>query len=201
MRWSLTNLSMRWAFVSIAEIAQYAGMKTGASLVCVLALLAFDPVVFADPGGTPTTPSSVDAQVDFILDHPLPESEYSQSNRCVFSNEYDAIEILDSRRLLFRGRRGTFWLNQLRFECSSLTKDSVLILEGRGRSICDMDNFRSVPRRGVAQISELTSPQFGMSCMLSQFEQITEAQAMVLRDALARRKYAPAYAPAAAKDE
>jgi hypothetical protein len=180
---------------------QYAGMKTGASSICVLAFWSFHQFVFADGGDTAASPAPLNAQIDFILDHPLPESEYSQSDRCVYANEYDAIEVLDSRRLLFRGRRGAYWLNQLRSECLGLTRDGVLILEGRSRSVCDMDSFRSVPRRAVVQISDLSGAQFGMSCMLGHFEAISEAQAMVLRDALSKPAYVPALKPKANEDD
>ena len=176
-------------------------MKTGALSICVLAFWSFHQIGFADPGDAAAAPTPLDAQIDFILDHPLPESEYSQSDRCVYSNDYDAIEVLDSRRLLFRGRRGAFWLNQLRSECLGLTRDGVLILEGRSRSVCDMDSFKSVPRRAVVQMSDLTGAQFAMSCMLGHFEAITEAQAMVLRDALARPKYLPVHNPKANEDD
>jgi hypothetical protein len=180
---------------------QYAGMKTGASSICVLAFWSFYQIGFADSGDAAAPPTPLDAQIDFILDHPLPESDYSQSDRCVYVNDYEAIEVLDSRRLLFRGRRGSFWLNQLRSECLGLTRDGVLILEGRNRSICDMDSFRSVPRRAVVQMSDLTNAQFAMNCMLGHFEAISEAQAMVLRDALSRPTYRPAQKPKANEDD
>jgi hypothetical protein len=176
-------------------------MKTGASLICVLAFWSFYQIGFADPGDAAASRTPPNEQIDFILDHPLPESEYAQSERCVYTNEYDAIEVLDTRRLLFRGRRGTFWLNQLRSDCLGLTRDAVLILEKRNRNVCDMDSFRSVPRRAVVQISDLGSSQFGMSCMLGHFELITEAQAMVLRDALSRPAYLPAQMPKANEDD
>lgn len=176
-------------------------MKTGASSICVLAFWSFHQIGFADPADTAASPTPLNAQIDFILDHPLPESEYSQSDRCVYSNEYDAIEVLDSRRLLFRGRRGAFWLNQLRSECLGLTRDGVLILEARSRSVCDMDSFRSVPRSALVQMSDLASAQFGMSCMLGHFEAITEAQAMVLRDAFSKPTYLPAKKPKAIEDD
>jgi hypothetical protein len=176
-------------------------MKTGASSICVLAFWSFHQIGFADPGDAAASPAPLNAQIDFILDHPLPESEYSQSDRCVYTNEYDAIEVLDSRRLLFRGRRGAYWLNQLRSECHGLSRDGVLILDGRGRSVCDMDSFRSVPRGAVVQMSDLSGAQFGMSCMFGHFEAISEAQAMVLRDALSKPAYVPAQKPKANEDD
>lgn len=178
---------------------QYAGMKAGASSICALAFWSFHQIGFADPGEAAASP--LDAQIDFILEHPLPESEYSRSDRCVYTNDYDVIEVLDSRRLLFRGRRGAFWLNQLRSECSGLTRDGVLIFESRSRGVCDMDSFHSVPRMAVVRISDLGGAQFGASCMLGHFESITEAQAIVLRDALARPVYGPAHEPKANDDD
>ena len=75
--------------------------------MCLLALWSAHQVGFADPVAAPgTSPTQLDAQIDFILDHPLPESEYSRSNSCVTTNNYESVEVLGTRHLLFRGRRG-----------------------------------------------------------------------------------------------
>ena len=64
--------------------------------------------------------ADIDAQVDFILDNPLPESDYHSSDRCINSDSYRKVEVLDERHLLFLGRRGVVWLNQLRYACAGL---------------------------------------------------------------------------------
>jgi hypothetical protein len=135
---------------------------------------------FAEPGAvSQAAPESLDAQVQYILDHPLTESEYSPSTRCMVSNSYESIEILDASHLLFVGRRGAIWLNQLRSDCVGLDKDSVLVFHSFGTRVCDMDSFLGAERYGL-------STGFAAHCTLGHFEPITQAQADVLRDALAR---------------
>jgi len=160
-------------------------MEIRASSVCVLALWALRTIAVADPGDAsidaPRASTDLDGKIGFMLDHPLAETEYSRVERCVLLNNYESIEILDSRHLLFRGSRGTVWLNQLRFDCVGMRKDDVLIFDVHDRSLCDTDSFRSTQRFNA-------STSFGMRCVLGHFESITQAQADVLRDALVRAK-------------
>ena len=147
---------------------------------------------FADPvDATAAAPSRVAPEIDFILDNPLPESEYAESKSCVYPNTYRSVEILDGRHLLFWGYRGVVWLNQLRFECIGLKRDAVLIFEMRARSLCDMDNFHGAPRTGGVAAA------FATHCMLGHFETISEDQAAILRVALARYAQSPAPKPKA----
>ncbi len=147
---------------------------------------------FADPVDAPAAAApNVAAQIDFILDNPLPESEYAESKRCVYPNTYRSVEILDGRHLLFWGYRGVVWLNQLRFECIGLKRDALLSFEMRERSLCDMDNFQGAPRASGAAAS------FATHCMLGHFETISEDQAETLRIALARNAQSPAPKPKA----
>ena len=97
-----------------------------------MVLLAFwfaSATSFADPVDAPESAhADVDAQVDFILDNPLPESDYHSSDRCINSDSYRRVEVLDDRHLLFLGRRGVVWLNQLRYACAGLGGGGVLDL-------------------------------------------------------------------------
>jgi hypothetical protein len=126
-------------------------------------------------------PHDADAQLAFILDNPLRESEYARDERCLFPRAYRSVEILDKRHLLFVGLHENLWLNQLRTDCIGLRKDSLLIFELREETVCDMDSFRSAPRNSAM------SGEFGVHCTLGHFEPITAAQADLLRDAFAKR--------------
>jgi hypothetical protein len=148
------------------------------SLACASA--SADPSDFAHP--------SLDAQIDYILDNPLQESEYVKSNRCIGMQTYRSVEVLDARHLLFLGKRGAVWLNRLRSNCVGLEDDSMMIFEAHDQSLCDMDGFRSTPRNAG-------SIGFGSHCMLGHFEPISESQADVLRDAFARRANMPVGTP------
>jgi hypothetical protein len=145
-----------------------------------------DPVVVDD---APAASSSAHAQIDFILDNPLPESEYAESKRCVFPNSYRSVEILDTKHLLFWGYRGSVWLNQLRFECLGLRRDALLVFEMRDRTLCDMDSFQGMPRSGGMGVP------FAVHCLLGNFETISEDQAEALRVALARHAQSPTPTP------
>jgi hypothetical protein len=126
-------------------------------------------------------PPDADAQLAFILDNPLKESDYARHERCLFPRTYRSVEILDKRHLLFVGTRDDLWLNQLRVDCIGLRKDSMLVFEVREQSLCDMDSFRSAPRNGGM------TGEFGAHCTLGHFEPITPAQADFLRDAFSKR--------------
>ena len=165
-------------------------MKGAALSALAIALASLHANGFADPvDGTdaPAAPPRT-SQIDFILDNPLPESEYAESKRCVFPNSYRSVEILDTKHLLFWGYRGNVWLNQLRFDCLGLSKDALLVFEMRERTLCDMDSFHGTPRySGMAP--------FAAHCMLGIFETISEDQAAALRVALARHAQTPAPTP------
>ena len=150
----------------------------------------------ADPIDSPASArADLEAQVDFILDNPLPESDYVRSDRCIHADTYRTIEVLDTRHLLFLGRKDTVWLNQLRYACLGLRDEGVLVMEMRDRSLCDMDGFTS-----VASTSGRSSVP-GVHCTLGHFEKITEAQANQLREALARRAQPPSQRSAATKEQ
>jgi hypothetical protein len=127
-----------------------------------------------------STPAGTDAQLAFILDNPLKESDYSASDRCLHSRTYRTVEILDRRHLLFIGMRDDLWLNQLRADCVGLRRDSVLIFETQQDGVCDLDSFRGVPRNASM------NGDFGAHCTLGHFERITPEQAGQLRIALAK---------------
>jgi len=157
-----------------------AGMKAAYVLLALtFGSIASNAADVAAPSSN--EPRDADAQLAFILDNPLKESEYARHERCLFQRTYRSVEILDKRHLLFVGARDDLWLNQLRIDCIGLKKDSLLIFEVHEPSICDMDSFHSAPRDSIA------AAEFGAHCMLGRFEPITPAQADLLRDAFAKR--------------
>jgi hypothetical protein len=141
---------------------------------------------FADPveSPEPARAADIDAQVEFILDNPLPESDYHASERCINSDSYRKVEVLDSRHLLFHGRRGLVWLNQLRYACAGLGGGGALVFQMRNRSLCDLDGFSAAEFVHGDAVNRAGPTALGVRCTLGHFEQITEAQADVLRKAL-----------------
>jgi len=133
----------------------------------------------AEHASEPPVHGDAKAQVDFILDNPLKESDYERLDRCLYPRSYESVEILDARHLLFIGRRDMVWLNQLHFDCVGLRKDSVLVFEMQQGSLCELDRFHGAPRFALPG-------DFSAHCTLGRFEPITGAQADVLRDAFSR---------------
>lgn len=162
-------------------------MKTGSACALVFAFWSAHAISYAAPPGASTSSrTELDAKVASILDNPLPDSDYVQTRRCLPPGTDQHVEVLDSRRLLFGGNRGAFWLNQLRFNCVGLVDDDVLVFEMRDRRLCDMDGFRGVPRNSSMGAG------FGIRCTLGHFESITTVQARQLREALVRSARSPA---------
>ena len=112
-------------------------MKEAPAWALLIGLVSVQSTGFADPvGATEAARPDVHAQIDFILDNPLPESEYAESARCVYPNMYRDVEVLDEKHLLFWGQRGgVVWLNQLRSRCIGLTRDALLVFKMRARSL------------------------------------------------------------------
>ena len=108
----------------------------------------------------------------------LPESEYVESQRCLGIAEYRSVEVLDEQRLVFKGRRGKVWLNQLKARCQGLRRRMTLEFTRRGSRLCELDDVR-----GVDQDYRPLSAR----CALGAFEPITEQQLELLEDVLKER--------------
>ena len=124
-----------------------------------------------------------------ILSGELTAEDYAEDQLCVHPRDLDSIEVLNDRLVLFHGRRGEVWLNQLASQCLGLEPDMVLDLRSYGGSFCRLDRFRGTPRFDAAL--HLTA-----ECRLGAFETIAEPHAEALRTAAAEQRQA---ADAAAK--
>ena len=108
----------------------------------------------------------------------LPESEYVESQRCLRVHAYQSVEVLDEQRLIFKGRAGKVWLNQLKARCQGLRRRMTLEFTRRGSRLCELDDVR-----GVDQDYRPMSAR----CALGAFEPITEQQLDLLEDVLKER--------------
>jgi hypothetical protein len=144
-------------------------------------------------GGAHGATAPVPADLESALREPLPETEYVNGERCLSSFMIDDTEVLDARRVLFHGRNGRVWLNQLRQACLGLAPDRVLEFEMHGSRICRLDSFRSLERYGLYRRSAVPD-LVGGPCFLGEFEPVSEAQADVIRTSLihARNSKRPA---------
>ena len=124
---------------------------------------------------SPAQASALD--VEDILANPLTDEDYREVKNCVWHRSIDDMEVLDESRVLFRGRRGELWLNQLTAPCYGLDAEMLIHLRSYGGSVCRLDKFYGRPRFGA--LVPLTA-----QCRLGQFETIDELQVQALRRAI-----------------
>lgn len=110
--------------------------------------------------------------VDAILESPLTADDYRTSVRCISTQRFQTIEIVDEHYVLFVGRREA-WLNRLRHRCIGLQPNMVAVLNMTGGRICLLDRLHGV--------SSLLSTQ---SCALGEFEKIEEFRIGDLKEAI-----------------
>jgi len=116
--------------------------------------------------------------IDTILNTQLESSEYSETQNCIYTRSYDGIEIIDERHLLFKGKRGKAWINQLRHRCTGLTGDKILFIDIRGSRLCMADTFSAREKGDNFTISPL--------CRFGKFQAVSEEQLPLLHEALAK---------------
>ena len=121
--------------------------------------------------------------VEDILANPLADEDYRQAQNCVWHRAIDDIEVLDDQLVVFRGRRGELWLNQLTSRCLGLDAEMLVNFRSYGGSVCRLDKFYGVPRFG--SLVQLTA-----ECRLGEFETIDELQVEALRRAIIEQRQA-----------
>jgi len=150
-------------------------LQQGVSYFVVCALLGFGAPVLSVEKDDET-----DTDLESILTQPLEDSEYKEVDRCLRSADYRKVEIIDYGHLVFYGRRGDIWLNQLRHNCSGLRPKMTLQFEMHGRRLCSLDFFKGIER--------ISSRMPTANCILGDFEKVTEEQIALLVDSLAKEK-------------
>jgi len=115
--------------------------------------------------------------VDQILAAPLGAEAYAKTERCLSTAQYDSVEILDDRHVLFKGIGKRVWLNELRSRCVGLDPRSTPVIRLRDSQLCDLDTFQGVDSTmGMWTRSSAT-------CSLGKFTVITPEQAKAIRAA------------------
>lgn len=108
----------------------------------------------------------------------LEGADYAATERCLSTFEYDQVEVLDQQHLLFESNTGQeLWLNTLRTACPGLREDDVLAFEMTGNRLCSLDTATVMERFLFWQ-------RTGPTCSLGEFQQLTEGQAELVREAL-----------------
>ena len=166
------------------------GRRLALRLLLPTAALAGALASAAEPAGEPaakpveapaeTEEAAAPIDVAAILRGELTEDDYQESQLCIAPRDIDTIEVLGERLVLFHGRRGEIWLNQLDRRCLGLEPEMVLDLRSYGGNFCRLDRFRAAPRFNA--FLYVTA-----ECRLGRFETITEPHAEALRAAVAER--------------
>lgn len=125
-------------------------------------------------------PEPAPIDLDEILNNPLSEADYREQQTCVRVRTVDDVEVLDDTLVLFHGRRGELWLNQLTSQCYGLEQDMILRFHVYAGTYCRLDAFRGIPRFSTIAITA--------DCRLGSFENVDEAQVDALRVAVAERQ-------------
>ena len=118
--------------------------------------------------------------LDDILNNPLSESDYREQKRCIRIRDVDDVEVLDETLVLFHGRRGELWLNQLSSQCYGLEQEMILRFKAYAGTYCRLDPFRGTPYFSRVAITA--------ECRLGDFEPVDDLQVEALRTAVAERQ-------------
>lgn len=124
--------------------------------------------------------------VEQILDSPLPDEAYAEGERCLMLHQYDNVRVLSERVVVFEGRRGRYWLNQLHGRCIGLRSDLVLKFSLHNAQVCDMDTFRGLDGDAPTVLMGTGS------CTLGRFEPVSKSQLDLLESAIRMRRSSPA---------
>ena len=166
---------------------------------CLATVAAGEPGAPTDEAAKPpsedagqSSAPATELAVEDILSNPLTDADYREVRNCVWRRAIDDMEVLDERLVLFRGRRGELWLNQLEPPCAGLDAEMLINLRSYGGSICRLDKFHGRPRFGA--LVPLTA-----ECRLGQFEAIDELREEGLRRAIEEQRGASVEAGEASK--
>lgn len=118
--------------------------------------------------------------LDEILNNPLTESDYREQKKCLRIRDVDDVEVLDETLVLFHGRRGELWLNQLSSQCYGLEQEMILRFKAYAGTYCRLDPFRGTPYFSRVAITA--------ECRLGDFEPVDDLQVEALRIAVAERQ-------------
>ena len=158
-----------------------AGVLLGGGLLAASTALAEEATTDSPTDQPPAKAEPVD--VAAILSGELTTDDYVDGQMCINPRDLDKIEVLDENLVLFHGRRGEIWLNQLSSQCLGLDADMMLDIRSYGGNFCRLDRFRGTSRFDT--FLGLTA-----ECRLGTFERIEEPHAEALRTAAAERRQA-----------
>lgn len=155
------------------------------STIALLLIAALGATARAADEAAPTgeeQPIADPAPVDLeeILSNPLDDDDYRERSACVWRRTVEHVEVLDETLVVFEGRRGELWLNQLSSQCYGLEADMILQFKVRGGSYCNLDSFRGIPKYDLVPVTA--------QCTLGSFATVDEVQLEAIRIAVDERR-------------
>ena len=126
---------------------------------------------------------AMEADIQDILNQAIP-AELGTTKHCLADHEYRSFRALNDQYMLFEGRRGKLWINELRTRCTDLRRGHVLMVTSfSARRICDMDRFQVADWFYWPWYRRWYWPGYwgpdwgiGVHCSLGKFRPVTEGQ-------------------------
>jgi hypothetical protein len=141
----------------------------------------------APPTAAPAPPTIVDLPVD--------ESTYENTENCISMREIRNHIVLDDRHIVFELRRGRYVLSQFKQRCEYLRQQDTIALHavGGGSRLCALDQVSVLESnmhvgRAVGGFDNIGGFMVIGRCFLGPFEEITKEQLGGLRDAVRARQ-------------
>jgi len=88
---------------------------------------------------------------------------------CLSKSDYDTVEAINDRQILFHGIEDNVWINELAERCPDLETYDALAFEKHSTLLCERDEVVGV-NRALVNWAE------GPSCTLGRFERIYELE-------------------------
>lgn len=111
----------------------------------------------------PRLPDDQTVRVNVLLDQVAKGVAEEDALQCLSTMQYGSVDIIDEERLIFRGRAGKAWLNELRPACKGLRRNDKLLFELHGSRACKMDRISVIDRH-------LFWTRTGPTCGLGKFK-------------------------------
>ena len=130
-----------------------------------------------------------------IVDLPVEESTYENTENCISMREIRNHIVLDDRHIVFELRRGRYVLSQFKQRCEYLRQQDTIALHavGGGSRLCALDQVSVLESnlnvgRAVGGFENIGGFTVIGRCFLGPFEEITKEQLASLRDAVRARQ-------------
>jgi hypothetical protein len=146
------------------------------------------------PATSPATATAAPAPPT-IVDLPVDESTYENTENCISMRDIRNHIVLDDRHIVFELRRGRYVLSQFKQRCEYLRQQDTIALHavGGGSRLCALDQVSVLESnmhvgRAVGGFDNIGGFMVIGRCFLGPFEEITKEQLGGLRDAVRARQ-------------